>query len=290
VGFFEPALREMAQSNARWRKPQSVANYLKQYGLDQDRRTAELLSVQAWSQLDKDLRDASVMVFRLGVGTSQSAHFALAKADRDLASEFFLCDDSIFQIGEEAFVPDASVRDLYPFQLLGRVNEDGAVDLAIVSGLLAQALDIDPPSPRVAPARTASAFSFQVRPHFSYPEVVWDHVAGQVEVDAAFLAKRAGKWKLFVIEAKCGEPTVSCRLPKYKLVYSASVLAQRRLPKDIEIVPVYLRSWQDADLSHIHYAIVECDLGNRDSPVVAALVPREGRRFVMPFGGMLNGA
>lgn len=288
LSFFQAALQDMERKGLRWRDPQALSQYAQESGLEQPKKTADLLSVQSWSQLDPELRAAGVMIFRLGVGSAQSAHFALARADKDLAAEMFLRDEELFACAEEVFIPDASARDLYPYQLLGRVNEDGAVDLSVASGLLGEVLGLDQPFPRVAPARTASAFTFDVRPHSSYAQVCWNHRSGQVEVDAAFLARRGGKWKLFVIEAKSGPPEKNGRLPKYKLVYSASVLAQRRLPPDIELIPVYLRSWQDKDLSHIHYAVVECELGDRDKPIVSELTPKAARRFVMPFGGMVD--
>lgn len=286
MSIFAAALDQMNRDGLRWLAPQSLKAYVQSNGLMQEQRTAELLSVQSWSKLDATLKANQVMVFRLGVANGKSAHFALARAVRDLASEQFLRDEVIFNRQEEVFVPDAAARDLYPYQLLGKVNEDGAVDLAIASGLLGEVLGLDQPFPRVAPARTASSYTFTVRPHQDYKDAVWTHASGQVEVDGAFLARRAGKWKLFVVEAKAGPPEEAGRLPKYKLVYSASVLAQRRLPSDIEIIPVYLRSWQDDDLAHVHYAIAECTLGDREQPVVASLDARKVSRVVMPFGGI----
>ncbi len=218
------------------------------------------------------------MVFRLGVGT-----FALAKAGpAGVARDYFLLDDELFAKAAATFIPDASFLDIYPFQLLGTLQEGGAVNLAIASGALAHSLRLDRPFSRVAPGRGASVYDFTVRPHDAYP-AVWPHVGGQVEVDCVFFGKRDDKWKLFVVEAKLGRPDSSSRLPKYKLVYPVSALSGKGIPEDIEVIPVYLRSWFDEDARMAFFATAECSLPDVWSPVVSSLQPASSSVLAMPM-------
>lgn len=86
------------------------------------------------------------------------------------------------------------------------------------------------------PATGRSTFTFDLRPHSSYPELV-THRDGQVEIDTLFAERRNGRTALFVIEAKTG--TTYSSLAKHKLAYP--ILAVRdRIPPDVEVVPTYM--------------------------------------------------
>jgi hypothetical protein len=251
--IFEIALQELARSGRPYSDPISFQKYISSNGL-LTRATALSISVQTLEQLDPSLRKAGVMVFRLGTSSDgRTTQFGLA-CSPDKIEDYFLIDREIFPKTASTFIPDASAYELFPFRLLGNLIEAGAINLAIASGLLGHALELDPPFPRVAPATGCSTYSFDVAPHARY-DVRWSHKDGQVEIDAVLLAKRRGRWCLFVVEAKHG-PMAS--LAKMKLAYPAAAVATKRLPPDVPIIPVYLRSWQEEG-DHLRYAIAECD-------------------------------
>ena len=64
------------------------------------------------------------------------------------------------------------------------------------------------------------------------------HRNGQVEIDALFVGRRAGRQCLFILEAKVGPCQGS--LAKHKLLY-ACVPLRARAPADMPVVPVYLK-------------------------------------------------
>lgn len=252
ASVFDLALQELLKSGRPYSEPISFQKYISANGL-QASGTATRISVQTLDQLDPSLRKAGVMVFRLGFSSDgTTTQFGLACAP-DRIEDYFLIDNEIFPKTSTTFIPDATAHELYPFRLLGSLVEVGAVNLAIASGLLGHALGLDRPFPRVAPATGSSSYTFDVAPHSRY-DIRWRHNNGQVEIDAILLAKRGGRWCLFVIEAKHG-PMSS--LAKMKLVYPAAAVATKRLPSDVPIIPVYLRSWQEAG-DRLHYAIAEC--------------------------------
>jgi len=252
---FVPALEEMQRTGDKIFKPQKFQKYLKQH-FDADqlltwKRTARFLSIQSFGDLDAALRDAGIMVLRLGRGT-----FGLVKVPN--LKDFFLFD-SDFQPNLESFIPTASEVDLFPFKLLGSHIESNAVNLAIASGLMHEVLHLDAISPKIGPTTGAGTYSFSVRPHQAFPDLEWSHERGQVEVDALLFAYRQGRPTLFVIEAKKGNPEGS--LPKHKLVYPvlsvSSHPALQKLEESIEIVPIYMRSWEEK--GEIFYRIAECN-------------------------------
>lgn len=251
--IFELALRKLLRSGRPWSDPISFRDYISSNEL-RSRGTAESISIQTLDRLDPSLRKAGVMIFRLGSSPDgKTTQFALAQAP-DRIEEFFFIDSEIFTTSATTFIPDASAHELFPFRLFANLAEVGAVNLAIASGLLGHILALDYPFPRVAPATGSSTYTFSVTPHSRY-DVQWQHNKGQVEIDAALLARRKGRWCLFVIEAKHGSLS---SLAKMKLAYSVAAVATKRLlPPDVPIVPVYLRSWQDKG-DRIHYAVAEC--------------------------------
>ena len=278
-GFsFRPLLESMGRSGAEWTDRQSLIDYVRKYlpGIKPPKAPKQI-SVQSWKDLRSELKVAGAMVFRLGKG-----HFALYRVpEGELFNRFFLPDPEIFGGTVETFMPDASISDLYPFQLLGSIQESGAVNLAIASGILESALRLDRPAPRIAPARGQSTYTFEVVPEAA-KNVHWTHAGGQVEVDSVFVARREGQWKLFVIEAKHGAPSKDSSLAKHKLAYPALVLAGKKLPPDIEIVPIYLRTWLCADSNRLNFGVAECQPWPRHGATIASLTCSPGRVLSLP--------
>jgi hypothetical protein len=85
---------------------------------------------------------------------------------------------------------------------------------------------------------------------------------GQVEIDALVLARRSGRWCLFVIEAK-HEPPPSSLAKTNQLAYAVAAVATMGLPADVAIVPVYLRAWiPDDRRGLVRYLVAECQCGD----------------------------
>ena len=258
--FFEPVL---------WK------DYLGQYlaeEANQYRTTARYVSVQTLADLDPVLKRSNTMVIRTGRGK-----FGLVQSSS--INDFFLLDEKL-NANRDAFHPTC---DLLPFRLLGVNIEKNAVNLAIASGLLSEALELDSEAPRIAPAAGSSVYQFNIRPHRDLPDLNWPH-NGQVEIDALLMAKRKEQWVLFVIEAKSGATGIGESLAKYKLVYSALAVSEhpevKNFPGKIDIVPVYLRVWQDGD--QLLFRTVECNFDG-DRMFVSDLCPSRVRLLSMPL-------
>ena len=134
----------------------------------------------------------------------------------------------------------------------------------------------------VAPATGQTTFTFEVRPHSSL-DVSWQHVNGQVEIDALFVSRLRGRETVFVVEAKVGSGKAD--LAKHKLVYPVLALAGS-IPRYVDIVPVYLKI-QPVD-SGLWYRI--CSLHMPDPRLgpcaIDQLTPAEVKSFILPgFGG-----
>jgi hypothetical protein len=231
--------------------------------------TADYISVQSLEGLDRTLAKAGVMVFRLGrAASARSTQFALVRAPHSL-SEFFFVDKELFQGPAQPYPLNVEPDLLIPFRILGAAVENAAVNLAIASGLLATALGMDSPAPRVAPTTWASTCTFEVRPHALY-DVQWTHLDGQVEVDTLLFGRINGRPTLFVVEAKHGRGTSS--LSKLKLAYACAVVRQSPVTRGMSIVPVYLRS--DAPRPGlVRYRIAQCSpiWASDETPPVASL-------------------
>ena len=137
----------------------------------------------------------------------------------------------------ELFIPPVSMRQLFAFTLLPKFTETSLVNLAIASGLLSHALGLDDATLPSAPATGQGTYSFTFSPHAELG-VTWLHSKGQVEIDAAIIAKRRGEETLFVVEAKVGDDFDS--LAKHKLLYPALAL-RGGVPEYMPLVPVYIR-------------------------------------------------
>lgn len=267
-GFFSRALDRLKGSGLPWTEPIPFQAYAAEGGF-KGLRAPNHISVQHYRDLAPELRKAGVMVFRVG-GEGRETSFRLVQARGSLEEAFFLSDAACF----DASRPErhwTSPEILEPFRLMKGLEESGALNLALASGLLGRALDLDDGFPRVAPSRSASTFTFDFRPQAPDDEA-FHHQNGQVEIDAVFLARRKGRLKLVVAEAKHGPPGPG--LAKHKLAYPFYALLTRSLPEGAEILPVYVRSWQKD--ARIHFGICECGFQDPVAHCLASFAP-EGR-------------
>ena len=262
--MFEQAIRELEDSRDLVGEPRSFQGYI----ADQDirnSRTAQYISINSLTDLNAELRDSNCMVFRLGSPPrSRNTYFALAKVNEDW-SDYFLIDEDLFgNTDVEVYLPSASVRSLFSYQLLPKLTETSLVNLALASGLLPQALGISAGQDQVIPATGQSVFTFDFQPISSCDKML-THNKGQVEIDALFVGHRNGKECLFVIEAKSSKELGS--LAKHKLLYPF-LAVQNKIPSYMEVVPVYLRAVRKK--GYIEFNIAECTLPKKDG-VIGAL-------------------
>jgi hypothetical protein len=236
--------------------PVSFRDYLRQHSLPY-KDTATAISVDSRRKLSKDLVDSNVMVFRLGnhPGTNHTA-FALART-REGWNDFFLEDEHLFSSTEiRSFDASRCNQDLAAFRFLPRLTEPSLVNLALASGLLGEALELDEAGSPIVPATGQSTYTFDVRPFADGPS--WTHRQGQVEIDSLFFARRNGKQVVFAVEAKRSDAFDS--LAKHKLVYPYLAL-RNSLPSSMQIVPVYLRAVRNGD----SWNFFVCECGFEDS-------------------------
>lgn len=200
---------------------------------------------------------------------------------RRRARDLFLSDaDLAASAAPETFLPTAPVLDLYPFHLLPQLSEPNVLSYAFASGLIADALSLDERGALPPPATGASSFTFRFRPHATTATVL-EQAAGQVEVDAMFVAQRGGRPCLFVLEAKVGTSRPS--LAKHKLAYPVLALAGA-LPPDMQVVPVYARFSRSE--TGLWVLVAECRFdgarGPNAVPVLSGLTAHAIRLFTMP--------
>lgn len=237
------------------------------------------ISIQDYEHLIGLAPSGLEMVLRMGRG-----NFVLLRGPtQDSIKDFFLLDDDIFQAAPPVNFPVIDFDgNLLSFKLLSTLSEANAVNLALASGLLGHALGLDEPFPKIAPATGMSSYSFYVRPNQEVSKV-WFYDRGSVEIDTCFIAKRNGRASLFILEAKSSKKAQVDRdssLAKHKIVYPIMSLS-KYVPKEIDICPVYLRSWMED--GYPHYSIVECNYPDprqfsEDSPpAITALEPTERR-------------
>ena len=250
--IFERLITELERQGSHYSEPQSFQEYS---GITD--KTASYISVQDIDDLKPDLRKASYMVFRLGSRPkNRTTHFGLAKLrQNDNWAEYFLIDHDIFKDTEpEIFLPNVSVRQLFAFNLLSQLTENSLINLAISSGLLASALGLESSESLAAPASGHSIFTFNFKVSPDAP--IWEHIEGQVEIDALFVGKLNKKETLFVIEAKTSTEFKS--LAKHKLVYP--ILGLRTvIPGSIPIIPVYIRAIKIKGKREIKFYIAICN-------------------------------
>lgn len=256
AGMFLPALEAMSREGTGCFGPVSFRDYLRQHNLPYT-GTANAISVDSRRNLSKDLLESKVMVFRLGnhPGTNHTA-FALAQT-REGWNDFFLEDEHIFSsIETRSFDASRCNQDLSAFRFLPRLTEPSLVNLALASGLLGEALELDDVGIPIVPATGQSTYTFDVQPFSDGPS--WTHRQGQVEIDSLFFANRNSKQVVFIVEAKRSDTFDS--LAKHKLVYPYLAL-RNSLPSSIQIVPVYLRAVRNGD----SWNFLVCECGFRDS-------------------------
>lgn len=251
---FEPALDEMEEHDSPIYGPTSFRDYVSTHDLEVGPRTPRYISIDSIAELATELLDADVMAFRMGsAATGSGTQFLLVKAP-DHIEEFFLIDDDVF---DDENVPDyqspVDEQRLLSFHLLPTLSETSLVNLALASGVLSDALELDETGSLMPPATGRSTFTFDVRPH-STMDATFEHRTGQVEIDTLFAEKRNGETVLFVIEAKTGLSRSS--LAKHKLVYPTLALANS-VPSEIDILPLYMRCLQEDD--QMYFKIVECE-------------------------------
>ena len=248
--IFQKIVLEMLAKEQKVSIPQGFQDYVNANNLKAN--TAASISIDAIKKLPKLLKEQNTMVLRLGSRSgSNQTYFSLVKTND--VNDFFFNDQALFgQLQPELFLPNVSIRSLFAFQLLPKVTETSVVNLAIASGLMAEALNLEDDKTIVVPATGQSTFTFNFKP-LANEDIVLKHINGQVEIDAVFVAKRDGKEHLFVIEAKHGDKFDS--LAKHKLLYPSLSLLQK-LPSSMPIVPVYLRSIKTE--KGIDFYIAEC--------------------------------
>jgi hypothetical protein len=250
--IFQPALDALAGSDRGVFGPTSFQDYLAAHRLER-RRTAESISIDSLERLPKSLKRNDAMVFRLGASLEGiGTQFAIAKVSGHI-EDFFLIDEKVFDNKEYlTFIPEASSRRLFSQVLFQDISESSLLSFGFASGAICHALGLNPGILLSSPATGKSVYTFELKLHSVFDNAV-THERGQVEIDALFVERRDGKDTLFVIEAK-----TKCRsLAKHKLVYPVLALAPH-IPKDMPIIPVYVKMSKDAN--GLHYNVVECEI------------------------------
>lgn len=261
MSLFEAALSDMKATGAWYRKPQSFKAYLAENGLG-TQPVAQNISIDSISRLNQELRDSGVMVFRLGSEQEKTnTRFALAKSQKSDLSDYFLIDQQLFsRCKPQPFVPKVSRQLLLGFKLLPRFTETSLINLAVYSGLLSHALELDESTVPSAPVTGQSTYTFDVKPRSMKP-LKWKHYQGQVEVDAVLCGQRQGRPVAIIVEAKSSQKFDS--LAHHKLLYPYWAL-KPNIPENMETSLVYLRTLSKED--GYHFYIAECDLsGDREA-------------------------
>jgi len=243
--------------------PVSFQSYLRANHLS-NKDTARYISVQSLDGLAPELRAANTMVFRLGCGEGErGTNFALVRCVLGWDDYFFI-DEVIFGASPiERHSVSENLAYLRVFQYLPRYTETTLVNLALASGVLSRALNLDPSSVPF-PATGQGTYTFAVTANQSIP-VTWAHNNGQVEIDAVFVASRGGSDTVFVVESKASAKYGS--LSKHKLAYPLLAL-RTTIPPELPIVGVYLRA-----LKHeygFRFSIAECQF-DEGSTAIASL-------------------
>jgi len=187
---FGPVLSELIDKEWGIFGPMSFQGYLEKYRLPAV-NTASKISVDSLGRLSPDLRNAQSMVLRLGSSSDKpgSTQFAVIKTPGKL-DDYFLHDEHCFsEQSPQTYLPEASLRSLFPFYIFPKLTEKSMVNLAFASGLIGQALDLDKPYPTAAPATGNSTYTFSFYAHTEY-QIELTHFNGQVEIDAVFVGRQ----------------------------------------------------------------------------------------------------
>jgi hypothetical protein len=277
MAVFDAALSGLPPTGAWVYGPEVFQHYCRANGVSVD--TAAKISVDLPSRLARELKAAQVMVLRLGPREGGRTAFALVRHEDMCLAPFFLQDETVFVSDTETFIPNESVRTLFPFGLLPSLSETSLLTLAHASGLMAEALGCDPTSIQMIPATGAGTYSFR----FSVGNVeryVLEHLNGQIEVDAVCVAQRYTRNVVIVTEAKKG---VFDGISKHKLAYSVWAV-RSTVPRDIPIVPVYMRVVERP--GELEFNIAECAIedGAAGVPSLHSLHVVRSRRLTLRKG------
>lgn len=159
--MFAVALEELKISGASLSKPESFSDYCMRSKQAVPRNVPGCISAQTLSTLNRELRQAKVMIYRLGSPPGlNTTQFALARTVNDW-SDYFLLDEQVFaDVQPQAFIPTSSFRDLYVFSLIPRFTETTMIDFALASGLLREALSLDETPSIPVTGRSTYTFNF----------------------------------------------------------------------------------------------------------------------------------
>jgi len=274
--MFQKLIDKMNAEGLSVTAPCCFQDYLKEVGINKH-RTAQYISIDTFTQLDKKLRDNEIMVFRLGQQQNNKTYFALAKVINDW-SDYFLTNDNISKsIIEGDYSIDLSKDfeyEIKAFKALPKWTESSCVNAIIRLGLLNDFLELDNLDFKPTPATAQSTATFDFRANKYVGK--FQHVKGQIEIDQLFFAERKGKPFYFLIEAKHGQ-NWNKELAKHKLFYPAIAISKET--SGHPIVPIYLNTYIEDDI--VHAQITECSPIIYDkelSPVLADLKPVKSTR------------
>ena len=184
------------------------------YGMTTRKRTADILAIDDYKNLESSLKKNGYNIFRLGTHLGNKAHFSIVKMSSQ--KEQYLFHDEIIKTDKKIFIPDVPARELFSYTLIPNATERGLVNVALASGILKDALGLQ--SEPTLPIQGNSTYSFDVYPTSEQENLSYSHVNGQVEIDSCFLGKRNGREEIFVLEAKMLQGRKS--LSKTKLAYA----------------------------------------------------------------------
>jgi len=216
-------------------QPREWQAYLQSRGVSTTRKSPEFLAPDDLTKLNSQLRDANCMIYRLGAaGGGSRTHFSVVSCP-SLEDQFISNQTILAASSDQLFLPTVPARELFSFGLVPNATENGLVNLALCAGILDDALGIEHRA--ALPARGNSQYSFRVFPTSEQQNLVLEHVAGQVEIDAVFLGKQYGADTIFVVEAKRLQGRRG--IAKAKLGYSTSAV-QSLLKFPLKVQTVYL--------------------------------------------------
>jgi hypothetical protein len=152
------------------------------------------------------------------------------------------------------------------FDLLPKATETSLVNMAVASGILGAALQIESERDTIINATAQGTYSFSVSPHQDF-DTSWHHTSGQVEIDGAFVARRNERETIFVVEAKVSDSFDS--LAKHKIAYPMLAI-EASLAEATPVVGVYLRVLRKP--SGFEFFIAECQFQGSQR-AISALYP-----------------
>jgi hypothetical protein len=164
----------------------------------------------------------------------------------------------------DRYVSSASQQDLFSFSIMPKLTENTLLSLGLATGVIQAGLGMDSEEPIPSPSEANGSYKFEIKNPHNSENFIHD---GQVEIDTVVFGKMNGEYTLFVIEGKEGKPSTT--LAKHKLAYPVMALASEgNIPEYINIVPAYVRAWQDVKNNSIHYCVAtfEMDCNPRNSP------------------------